>query len=414
MKKSLRFIRVGLRELFWVAVAGGVVFGGISGFKYLGKNREIVESVEIERPVTLVETSPLIPFEGPLPIRGEGFIKPFRIANLASQVSGQIIGLHPAITEQGLFKEGEVLVRLDSSAELATLTQTVANIEGTQARLDLNAILLERTESLRSSGTTSQAALDQVRSQKAELLASLNSLLAVQKSAEVALRRTTVTAPFDGTVLNKTVEIGTVVNGGQKIAEIFTQDRMEIDVPVRDADAALIPGLFKGTFPAAIVEVIFAGQTFKWDAHVSRVAPDLDARTRTLTLTVELDQMIDLDGTNSTVLASGAPPALINSFSKVVIKGMQPKNTYPIPSTALRGGSHLWLFNKAENADGGVLQLISAQLVHVDGETSYVSVVDLDKDARLILTALSTPQDGMRLVDVKDRVTVSATQKELD
>ena len=60
------------------------------------------------------------------------------------------------------------------------------------------------------------------------------------------------------------------------------------------------------------------------------------------------------------------------------------------------------------------MQLVSAQLVHVDGETSYVSVVDLDKDARLILTALSTPQDGMRLVDVKDRVTASATQKELD
>ena len=160
--------------------------------------------------------------------------------------------------------------------------------------------------------------------------------------------------------------------------------------------------------------MIFAGQTFKWDAHVSRVAPDLDARTRTLTLTVELDQIIDVEGTNSTVLASGAPPALINSFSKVVIKGMEPKNTYPIPSTALRGGNNLWLFNKEENADGGFLQLISAQLVHVDGETSYVSIVDLDKDARLILTALSTPQDGMRLVDVKDRVTASATQKELD
>ena len=50
----------------------------------------------------------------------------------------------------------------------------------------------------------------------------------------------------------------------------------------------------------------------------------------------------------------------------------------------------------------------------MDGETSYVSIVDLDKGARLILTALSTPQDGMRLVDVKDRVTASATQKELD
>ena len=50
----------------------------------------------------------------------------------------------------------------------------------------------------------------------------------------------------------------------------------------------------------------------------------------------------------------------------------------------------------------------------MDGETSYVSIVDLVIDARFILTALSTPQDGMRLVDVKDRVTASVTQKKLD
>ena len=406
MKKIIGYLGVGLRELFWIAVAVAVVFGGITGFRYLGENREVIEPTVVERPTTLVETAEIFLIDSPLPIRGEGFMQPHRSANLASQVGGQVIELHPAITERGAFKQGEVLVRLDDSAEHATLTQTQANIDGTRARLDLNQILLERTEKLRSSGSASQASLDQVRSTQQELSASLNSLIAAQNVAEVSLGRKIVAAPFDGAVLSKNLDIGSVVNGGQAIAEIFTEDRMEIDVPVREADAALIPGLFEGASPSATVSVRFAGQSFEWDAEVTRVAPTLDQRTRTLTVTVELIDITGARATGSSILASGAPPALINSFANVVIEGPQPDATYAVPSTALRGGSELWLLTPSEG-DGGTLKIVPATLVHVDNETSYVTSASIPKNARLITTALSTPQEGMKLRDVAAERTTS-------
>lgn len=407
MKKIIGYLGVGLRELFWIAVAVAVVFGGITGFRYLGENREVIEPTVVERPTTLVETAEIFLIDSALPIRGEGFMQPHRSANLASQVGGQVIELHPAITERGAFKQGEVLVRLDDSAERATLTQTQANIDGTRARLDLNQILLERTEKLRSSGSASQASLDQVRSTQQELSASLNSLIAAQNVAEVSLGRKIVAAPFDGAVLSKNLDIGSVVNGGQAIAEIFTEDRMEIDVPVREADAALIPGLFEGASPSATVSVRFAGQSFEWDAEVTRVAPTLDQRTRTLTVTVELIDITGARATGSSILASGAPPALINSFANVVIEGPQPDATYAVPSTALRGGSELWLLTPSEG-DGGTLKIVPATLVHVDNETSYVTSASIPEGARLITTALSTPQEGMKLRDVAAENTTSA------
>ena len=412
LNNYLSYIKIGLRELFWIAIAGVVIFGGIIGFRYLGENREVVEAAPIERPITLVETIELKIIDGALPIRGEGFIKPFRIANLASQVGGQVTNLHSSITERGTFKHGDVLVILDNSTERATLNQTLANIEGTQARLDLNEILLARTESLRESGTSSQAALDQVRSQREELSATLSSLKAAQNSAEVALDRKIVTAPFDGAVLNKSIEIGTVVSGGQAIAEIFTQDRMEIDVPIREVDAALIPGLFAGTFPLANVKVKFAGKVFTWNAHVSRVAPALDPRTRTLTLTVELDELTISGALDDNTLVSGAPPALINSFAKVVIKGTEPEATYPIPSTALRGGDKIWLFDQSDR-DEPVLNIITADLVHVDGEISYVKIIDFPANSKLITTALSIPQNGMPLRDVQSKYKKESTEVEI-
>ena len=406
MKKIIGYLGVGLRELFWIAVAVAVIFGGITGFRYLGENREVVELTVVERPTTLVETAEIFLIASPLPIRGEGFMQPHRLANLASQVGGQVIELHAAITDRGAFKQGEVLVRLDDSAERATLTQTQANIDGTRARLDLNQILLERTEKLRSSGSASQASLDQVRSTQQELSASLNSLIAAQNVAEVSLGRKIVTAPFDGAVLSKNLDIGSVVNGGQTIAEIFTEDRMEIDVPVREADAALIPGLFEGASPNATVSVRFAGQSFEWDAEVTRVAPTLDQRTRTLTVTVELIDITGARATGSSILASGAPPALINSFANVVIEGPQPDATYAVPSTALRGGSELWLLTPSES-DGGTLKIVPATLVHIDNEISYVTSASIPKGARLITTALSTPQEGMKLRDVAAERTTS-------
>jgi len=354
----------------------------------------------------LVETVEIFLINSALPIRGEGFMQPHRSANLASQVGGQVIELHPAITDRRAFKQGEVLVRLDDSAERATLTQTQANIDVTRARLDLNQILLERTEKLRSSGSASQASLDQVRSTQQELSASLNSLIAAQNVAEVSLGRKIVTAPFDGAVLSKNLDIGSVVNGGQTIAEIFTEDRMEIDVPVREADAALIPGLFEGASPNATVSVRFAGQSFEWDAEVTRVAPTLDQRTRTLTVTVELIDITGARAIGNSILASGAPPALINSFANVVIEGPQPDATYAVPSTALRGGSELWLLTPSES-DGGMLKIVPATLVHVDNEISYVTSASIPKGARLITTALSTPQEGMKLRDVVAERTTS-------
>ena len=77
MKNILGYIGVGLRELFWIVIAGVVIFGGITGFKYLGENREVVVVESVSRPITLVKTIDLNPINAPLPIRGEGFVNLF-------------------------------------------------------------------------------------------------------------------------------------------------------------------------------------------------------------------------------------------------------------------------------------------------------------------------------------------------
>lgn len=394
-----------LREVIWIVIAAALIYGGFQGFQLLGNSRPVIEAAPVVRPMTLVETAELAPITGPLPVRGQGFVVPYRRVALSPLSGGRIVELHPALVErQGQFSEGDVLVRLDDSAERASLEQIASSITAAEARLDLNRIQLERTQALRDSGSASQGALDELTAQNAELLANLEGFRSALAVGQIALDNRSVLAPFDGAVLTKSAEVGSVVGAGQSIAEIYTSGQLDVDIAIREADAALIPGLFDGAKVHASVSIVFAGRDISWDAVITRVAPELDPQTRTLTVTVEITDVAGGRTDDKTELASGAPPALINAFARVVVSGDRPSATYPVPSTALRSGQFVWVVQE------GVLRIVPARLVHVDGETSYVTIDDLPQGARLILTALASPVEGMELRDLAAASTAAMTE----
>lgn len=390
MRKILKFTGRAIRELFWLAVAVAIIGGGYAGFTYLGENREIVEPEPAPRSETLVETMAFSRHLAPLPIRGEGFVEPFRTVAVSAPTGGRIVSLNPAITNRGPFNEGDILVEIDGSAERAQIEQSRAGIAATEARLDLVRTQLERAQSLRERNAVSQSAVDDLVGQRDEVLANLQGQRAQLSSAKIALENKIVRAPFDGAVQSKEAEIGNVVAGGSPIAQIYTKDQMEVSIAIRESDAVLIPGLFRGNPAPATVSIDFAGQTKVWSGEIVRINPALDPQTRTLTATVALRERQE----SQTEFAAGAPPALINAFAKVVVEGIEPLDTFAIPSTALRSGNTIWLLRDDS------LAFHPAERIHVDGETTYVRVLGLQPEDRLVLTTLAAPQEGEALRDV--------------
>ncbi len=378
------------KDAFWLVVAVALVGAGAFGFQYLGEIRPEVVSQPVERPVVLVDTAAPEAFTDPVPLRGEGFIQPFREVALAAETAGRIVEMHPALEQRSRFSAGEVLVRLDDASAVANLAQTDANIASTEARLELVETQLARAETLQARGVIAQDQLDQLNTQRTELTASLTALRAGRRSAEIALERTEIRAPFDGAVLTSVAELGAVASPGQALATLYSVDQLEVTVPVRQAEAALIPGLFDGAGGAARVEADFAGRTYLWDATIARVDNALDSRTRTLNVTLRLE---DRPGTQVSggAAASGAPPALINAFARVTIDGLQDDGLYAIPSTAYRDGDTLWLYIEGE------LIVTDAERVHVDGERSFVRVADLPEGAEIVTSSLDTAFAGMKV-----------------
>ncbi len=373
----------------WLLVAVAIVAGGVGGFQLLQALRDPVQAAPLDRVVPWVDAVQLVPHDGPVPIRGEGFVRPFRQIDLAAEISGRIVELHPAIESRGHFSRGDVLVRLDGREAFAELARAEGNMDTTQAKLDLNATQLARTETLLARGVVTEERLDQLVAEQAELQATLASLRAAREVAQIRLANTAILAPFDGAVLTQVADLGDVVSPGQALATIFTDTRLEVAVPVTEAEAALIPGLFDDGAAPAEVRARFADTEISWEAFVSRVEPALDMQTRTMTVTVSL---ADVDGGRmigpSTALASGTPPALVNAFVDVSIEGDRQPGLYAVPSASIREGDALWL------AEEGVLRIVPGTVVHVDGDVSYVRLTGDPADARLVTSTLDAPVEG--------------------
>lgn len=393
--------KLNLSDVIWSVVAVGIVAVGIIGFNTLGALRAPVAPVPVERKVPLVEAAPLQQHVGPLPISGRGFIRPRQQLALAAVLPGRVVELHPSLLSLGRVDQGEMLVQLDDRIARATLAQTESDIRSIKARLALNATQLERAESLRKRGAVSQEVLDQRLAEREELTSSLSSLNSARDSARISLEAMRIVAPFDAQILSRSVELGSIAGQGQPLAELFTPDALEVTVALEEREAALVPDLFNRGNASASVTVSFAGRQYRWSGTVTRVGPQLSALTRTLDVTITLDDGAGVADDNAHPLSAGTPPALVNAWASVTINGHSNQPLHAIPLHAMREDNTIWLV--ANNT----LHIVAVQRVHQEQNTAYIALdqsgLDFDPStAQLVTSLLTAPVDGMPVALVSE------------
>lgn len=373
-------------EAFWLIVAVAIVAGGWLGFQALGNNSQVIETNPIEASVPAVQTAAIDLLEGGIPIQANGFIRAAKSLDIAAQTGGRIVELHPAIDERSTFLQGDVLFRLDDRQARASLAQLTANLESSQAQRALVITQLDRTRSLRERGIVSQDQLDQLESQMQEIEASVRSLEASVLAAEESLADTVVTAPFDGRVQDKLAELGAVIGQGAPVAQIYSSSDVEVEVALREDEASLIPGLFSGAQAPGIVEAVFAGKRYRWQADIARVERQIDIQTRTIDVTLSLRNPEN----GQPVGHSGETiPALVNGYATVELAAIQNETIFFVPASSVRGENQIWL------VEDGRLRITHVDVVHRRGARAYVSADGLSPDSALIISQLAAAIDGM-------------------
>lgn len=158
--------------------------------------------------------------------------------DVGSQVSGKISALH--VDFNSPVKKGQLVAEIDPTVYEATLRQTEADLASAKADVVLKRQSLDRTKILEPLHAASQLDLDQATAQLAQSQATVTMKEAAVASAQANLGYCKITAPVDGVVISRKVDLGQTVIAAMSTPVLFTiaQDlsEMNISADVSEAD----------------------------------------------------------------------------------------------------------------------------------------------------------------------------------
>ena len=232
-----------------------------------------------------------------------GYVTARREATVSAQITGTVAQV--LIEEGDHVKQGQVIGRLEDTAQRAALAQAQAQLHSAQALLLQDQAQLaqserdvRRDEDLVRRSLVSQQAVEQARTQvetqQAQLLAQRKQIDLAEanvRAAQVQLDYCTVRAPFDGVVIAKAAQVGEIVSplsagGGftrTGIGTLVDMDSLEIEVDVNEAYINRVqPG-------QPVQSVLNAYPDWQIPSHVIAIIPTADRSKATVKVRIGLD-----------------------------------------------------------------------------------------------------------------------------
>jgi RND family efflux transporter MFP subunit len=232
-----------------------------------------------------------------------GYVTARRQATVSAQITGK---LSEVLIEEGdHVKEGQVLGRLDDTAQRASLAQAEAQLHSSQALLvQFQAQLaqdqrdVKRAEDLVERRLVSEQAVEQARTlvdtqaaQVEQQRKQIDLAAANVRSAQVQLDYCTVRSPFTGVVIAKAAQVGEIVSplsagGGftrTGIGTLVDMDSLEIEVDVNEA-------YINRVLPKQpVASVLNAYPDWKIPSHVIAIIPTADRSKATVKVRIALE-----------------------------------------------------------------------------------------------------------------------------
>src|SRR5687768_2072141 len=205
-----------------------------------------------------------------------GTLQAVTTVQVGSQVSGTIQSLY--VDFNSMVRKGQVLARLDPSLLQARLGQVQAALVSAQANVERSRATLEdarqklaRAQTLSAEGLLPQADLETARATHAEAAAQLKASQAAVtqaaanvRQAQVDMTHTIITAPIDGVVVARNVDVGQTVAASLSAPVLFViandLSRLQVSASIDEADVGRVRAGQEATFRVdAFPNEVFTG-----------------------------------------------------------------------------------------------------------------------------------------------------------
>ena len=294
-----------------------------------------------------------------------GSISPVQGAIVSAEIAGTVAEIK--FESGAAVKKGDVLVRMDTSAEDAQLR--AAQAEGELAKADL-----DRSRDLAARKVISKAELDAAETKFKQKVAAVDNIKSI-------IDKKNISAPFDGRAGIREVNPGQMVPVGQKIVSVQTLDPVFADFSMpQQRVSELKPGLDVKVVTDAFPEQDFPGKLTAVDSSVDPVSRNVFAQA---------------------TLANPEHKLKAGMFAKVNVILPQKKPVLVIPATAIAYapfGNSVYVIEKKKDEKSGKENVTIRQQFVRTGETrgDYVEVTNgLKRGENIVSTGLFRLRNGM-------------------
>ncbi|MCP4023158.1 MAG: hypothetical protein GY729_15050 [Desulfobacteraceae bacterium] len=379
-----------------------------------------------------------------------GYVEPERKWEAFSEVSGQIVEIHPNLEKGNFIKKGELLIKIDTAtyglaetkgkadvmsvdAQLRELEQSRKNtqrlLEIEKKSLSISARELKRKRELHEKGYASksdlekeertflaqqtlvnnlQNTLDLIPSRKNALMAKKKSGESTVTQRQLDVAKAEIYAPFNCRLSAVNVELDQYAAAGTLLLVAEGIDAMEIPVQVSPrefmkilprTDQPFLPEtLSMETFRKAIgitakVRLpLTSEKKIQWEGRFSRTSESMDLKTGALTVYITVDKPY------ANVIPGRRPPLLTHMYVKVQLQGRPLPDRFVIPRSAVHEGK-VYICSPENRLE------IKPVDVEFFMEDLAVLSNGLEPGQLLVLTDLAPAVEGMLLDPVKDKET---------
>jgi RND family efflux transporter MFP subunit len=183
-------------------------------------------------------------------------------------------------------KQGDVLMRLESDDLSARVRQNEQGISSAQAQLNVSRKEFERINDLVGKKLLPQAEFDRAESQLKSAEANFKQAQAYLSEAETTFGYSVITAPFDGVITAKSVNVGDTAAPGANLLSLYNPNSLQVETQIPES---LIPHLAIGNEIDVSLPTINQHVT----AVINEITPSADTSSRSFA--VRLDFTVDDD-----------------------------------------------------------------------------------------------------------------------
>jgi membrane fusion protein (multidrug efflux system) len=205
-----------------------------------------------------------------------------RQSNMRSETAGRVVDV---LVEAGdRAQEGDVLVRLDVGRPASAVQAANAAVAQSEARLNQAQREQARTKKLVRTGGLPEQRLDDAEDAVRLASAARDAARAEARLARRGLTDAVVRAPFGGTVVERTVELGEYLTPGSPLLTLADTSLLKARVLLDPREAIDV------AVGSKAVVAVYARPGEMFSGKVVRVGEVIDPRTRRLPVEVEIDE----------------------------------------------------------------------------------------------------------------------------